>query len=407
MTRKLVFSFLSLFLIPVAAYAGTVDVPKTGQTTCYDGWGTVIPCPGTGQDGDTLAGVSWPSPRFANHGDGTVTDNLTGLMWMQNGNYAGDRLEWFEALNALVLVNNGTYENYGHADWRLPNVNELESLVNYEYVIPANWLNTQGFVNAQVTTYYWSSTMNVQFPDTLAWGVRLLDGRINSMPLSGTGDGRNHVWLVRAGQANDPDPNYPANTWKTGQTTNYYPTDDGAYQRGVAWPVPRFTDNGTTVTDNLTGLMWLKNTNCMYTYYPGSDPDETPGDGSVKWLNAMAFVSCINNGNCPNCSGGYSDWRVPNVKELRSLIDYSQANPAVQAGNPFIATGVGSPNYWSSTSNADTSDTSAWTVDLFTGHVSAQLKEGSQYGPTFSVLPVRNATARSGFLPGLQLLLMQ
>lgn len=50
-------------------------VPKTGQTTCYDANGSVIPCAGTGQDGDIQAGVAWPDPRFTDNGNGTVTDN--------------------------------------------------------------------------------------------------------------------------------------------------------------------------------------------------------------------------------------------------------------------------------------------------------------------------------------------
>src|SRR5512137_2076387 len=61
------------------AYPG--GIPQTGQTACYDGTGVVIPCPGSGQDGELRPGVSWPVPRFIDHGNGTVTDRLTGLMW--------------------------------------------------------------------------------------------------------------------------------------------------------------------------------------------------------------------------------------------------------------------------------------------------------------------------------------
>ncbi|MCC6542909.1 MAG: hypothetical protein IT392_00205 [Nitrospirae bacterium] len=76
---------LILFL-PVFVLAGTVELPETGQTTCYNSSGSVIACPGTGQDGDIQAGVPWPSPRFtAGTGTGAdcVTDNLTGLMWQR------------------------------------------------------------------------------------------------------------------------------------------------------------------------------------------------------------------------------------------------------------------------------------------------------------------------------------
>ena len=399
MKKTTSYALLAIFLmgLPPIVYAGEINLPKTGQTTCYNDVGAVIACPGTGQDGDTQAGIAWPSPRFTNHGDGTVTDNLTGLMWMANGNYAGDRLEWKETLNELRWVNDGTYPNFGYNDWRLPNINELESLVNYGASDPAAWLNTQGFFNAQAgNSSYWSSTMDVQFPNSLAWAIRFLDGRSESLPLSGTGDGRNYVWLVRSGQTSNPDPNYPSNVWKTGQTINYYPTDDGYYQMGVTWPVPRFTDNGDTVTDNLTGLMWLKDTNCIYSQYPGFDLDPTVGDGAVSWLNAMNFVAGINNGTYTNCSGGYNDWRVPNVKELRSLLDYSQALPAVPPGHPFIGSG-GNTAYWSSTTKTWVPD-SAWTVDLYHAAVTEDLKEGGFF-VFYNVLPVRGPSVPDVTIP--------
>ena len=62
--------------------------PKTGQTLCYDSLGAVVPCAGTGQDGEIKAGVAWPSPRFTDNSNGTVTDNLTGLIWLKNANCA-------------------------------------------------------------------------------------------------------------------------------------------------------------------------------------------------------------------------------------------------------------------------------------------------------------------------------
>ena len=60
-----------------------MDIPKTGQFLCYDNEGNVIDCAGTGQDGDLQMGRASPDPRFTDNGDGTVTDNLTGLIWLQ------------------------------------------------------------------------------------------------------------------------------------------------------------------------------------------------------------------------------------------------------------------------------------------------------------------------------------
>ena len=117
---------------------------------------------------------------------------------------------------------------------------------------------------------------------------------------------------------------------KTGQTTSYATGDDGDLEKGTPWPVPRFTENeDDTVTDNLTGLMWLKDADCISTEYPGFDNDGTAGDGKVTWQHALDFVAGINDGICPNCGAGHDDWRVPNVKELQSLFHYGVYDPAL------------------------------------------------------------------------------
>ncbi len=136
---------LSNYAWPVRTAVSTrsVALPKTGQSSCYDAIGNAIPCAGTGQDGDIKAGVSWPNPRFV-VGTGTeaacVADKLTGLMWVQAPSTVPDT--WIAAVtsaNNLVLC--------GFSDWRLPNVNELESLVNTQE--GSRYLNSQGFSNIQ------------------------------------------------------------------------------------------------------------------------------------------------------------------------------------------------------------------------------------------------------------------
>ena len=141
--------FLSfLVALPAVAVAGTVNLAQTGQTTCYDTAGTLIPCSGTGQDGEIQAGVSWPGSRFTDHGNGTMTDGLTGLMWTKDANAPGPAActpaktkKWQEALDFAACLNTNAY--LGHTDWRLPNVNELETLVNAEEANTATWLNTE------------------------------------------------------------------------------------------------------------------------------------------------------------------------------------------------------------------------------------------------------------------------
>ena len=168
----------------------SVNLPKTGQTTCYDAAGAVTPCPTTGQDGELQKGVAWPSPRFTVDGTGLcITDNLTGLMWVRTPDSTA-RI-WATALtyaNGLTLC--------GYSDWRLPNRKELRSLINYEQANSATWLNNpaQGFSNVQALIY-WSSSTYANGP-AFAWNVVVYDGHVggSNKTLS------YYVWPVRAGQ---------------------------------------------------------------------------------------------------------------------------------------------------------------------------------------------------------------
>jgi hypothetical protein len=325
-----------------------VNLPKTGQTKCYDTAGTEISCAGTGQDGDIQAGVAWPNPRFTVSGD-CVTDNLTGLIWAKNGNLPNGTRTWQEALDYVASINSGP-GLCGYHDWRLPNVNELESLVNSEQANQATWLNGQGFINVQSNGYLSSTTFAVDTNGV--WNVAMWDGNV------GVIDKRNYydyVWPVRAGQSGSPDPSYPANIWKTGLNVSYATGDDGDMKRGVTWPNPRFTDNSNgTVTDNLTGLIWTKDTNA-----PG--PSVCNPGTSKKWQDALDYIKCLNN----NSYLGHNDWRLPNRIELRSLIDYSNYNPALPTGHPF--TNVQSYGYWSSSAGA-ASTSVAWIVAMWNGY---------------------------------------
>ncbi|MBI4689003.1 MAG: DUF1566 domain-containing protein [Nitrospirae bacterium] len=163
---SVLFAFVILWLsLPASVFAGTIDLPRTGQTTCYDASGNVITCTGTGQDGDIQAGVAWPDPRFSSNADTTITDNLTGLIWTKDAGTptytgssstcTGGTKTWTAAIDYVACLNTNNY--LGHTDWRLPNINELESLVNAEQSNSATWLYSQGFNNVQ-SFYYWSSS---------------------------------------------------------------------------------------------------------------------------------------------------------------------------------------------------------------------------------------------------------
>ena len=168
---------------------------------------------------------------------------------------------------------------------------------------------------------------------------------------------------------------------KTGQTASYATGDDGANQKGVAWPVPRFSDKGDgTVKDNLTGLIWLKNANCSATLGGVTNP----GSG-LSWANALTWSNNLAGGSCGLTDGStVGQWRLPSRNELSSLVDRSNSSPALPAGHPFTA--AQSNNfYWSGSSYAGNS-TYAWVVSMLDGNV---IVYGYGKAHSFYVWPVR------------------
>lgn len=149
---------------------------------------------------------------------------------------------------------------------------------------------------------------------------------------------------------------------KTGQTDSFATGDDGDLEKGIAWPDPRFTDNGDgTVTDNLTGLIRDRNANRF---------------GIRTWDEALSACNSLAASDNSDLNDGSvaGDWRMANIKELLSLIDFSQSGPALPSGHPFID--VQGTNYWSSTTSANWQD-GAWFLDFFDGVVASDSKAGS------------------------------
>jgi len=375
-------------------FAGTVQLPQTGQTRCYGTNGNPVDCKGTGQDGVMLMGVPWPIPRFTDHKDGTITDNLTGLMWTRNagtpgvGQCKGGGRDWEEAFVYVKCANSANYS--GYSDWRVPNINELRSLANIGYNeqhddFLSSWLQSQGFINVQLESY-WASTQYVG-DAVSAWCVYLWNGYTNyNYKIMDY-----YVWLVRDGEKTAPAP-----VFKTGHTESLYPGDDGDLHQGVAWPNPRFTDNGNgMVTDNLTGLIWLKNANCR---------DTVAGipkiQGYLSWEQAITWTSNLASGDCGLSDGSTSgDWRLPNREELESLIDFGYLDPPLSntagtghwsEGNPF--SNVQKAFYWSSSTdfkapygqNGVTHWTGAWVVYMWNASVGSSKKTNMAF-----VWPVR------------------
>ncbi|MBU4233014.1 MAG: DUF1566 domain-containing protein [Desulfobacterales bacterium] len=204
--RRVLLIFLSLVLaLASAGAAGAEDgfyvipamkgnyapVPKTGQTTVY------VP----GDDGDLHKGVAWPTPRFTDNQNGTVTDNLTGLIWLQNASALGPTT-WGQAItiaNNLKSGDAGLKDGSTQGNWRLPNIRELQSLVDYgrggEFTGPAV-PTPNPFIGVVWQNRYWSSTSENGSLPNLAWWVGFDLGFAGTDPKS-----NNYlVWCVRGGR---------------------------------------------------------------------------------------------------------------------------------------------------------------------------------------------------------------
>ncbi|MEA1867153.1 MAG: DUF1566 domain-containing protein [Thermodesulfobacteriota bacterium] len=170
---------------------------RTGQTTCYNADGNEISCSNTGQDGELQKGVAWPSPRFTEPTplDGTVTDNLTGLIWLKNPDCFGQKT-WADALNVCNNLANGSCgltDGSVAGDWRLPNRRELDSLIDLSQSTPVP--NTASFSGVQ--SHYWSST-TLASGVTYAW-VYMDPGKVSYSAKTVP----HYVWPVRGGQSSE------------------------------------------------------------------------------------------------------------------------------------------------------------------------------------------------------------
>ena len=152
-----------LLLFPWSTIMADIAIPQTGVTA-----GDSIV---TGDDGNIRAGIPHPIPRFIDNGDGTVTDNLTDLVWLKNANCLVTPQTWSDAITWANGLSDSTcglaVGATGVGSWRMPNIRELVSLINFRYAFKAlsntagsgQWSNGDPFTNVQV--FYWSSTSSI------------------------------------------------------------------------------------------------------------------------------------------------------------------------------------------------------------------------------------------------------
>jgi len=162
----------------IAAAGASYALPATGQTTCWNSSGIVVSCTGTGQDGELRAGATL---AYVDNGDGTITDSNTGLMWEKLSDDGTihdwkNMYAWDNAFVVKIATLNGGGGFAGHTDWRVPNIKELQSIVNYELPYPGPMVttafNTGCSAPCAVTAcsctqshYYWSSSSNASNPN--------------------------------------------------------------------------------------------------------------------------------------------------------------------------------------------------------------------------------------------------
>jgi hypothetical protein len=300
-------------------------VIKTDQIRCYDAGGSLMDCARSGQDGEMRCGIKWPIPRFELR-DGLAVDRLSGLMWTQDAGLTGFPQTWREAFDFIAKMNREAA--FGFQDWHLPERRELFSLVSHSCINPA--LPTGAPFENVFAGYYWTATTCSRLEDQ-AWYIHLGGGRI----YRGMKYGSYMVWPVRR-HLNDAAP-FPA-----------------AGRYGI--------DRGT-VYDRLTGLGWAK--------------IDAPSSGPLSWTAALDFIQDMNAAK----AHGHTDWRLPNVRELESLIDVRRHSPALCDSRAFVQVPEGC---WSSTTSVY-EPRYAWVVYMRDGAVGVGYKKQ----PEFHVWAVR------------------
>lgn len=323
----------------------TYPVVDTNQTQCFNTSGGNVSCTSSGsfnygQDAQHTAF----SPNYTDNGDGTITDNITGLMWQKN---AGEKMTFEEAVSNASSLNLA-----GYTDWRLPSIKELYSLILFSGKDISGYESTD---TSSFTPFINSNYFDFEYGDTSA-GERLIDSQFASSTeyVSTTMDGDHTVFGVNFADGRIKGyGTQPIGNQTQGKTFFVL------YVRGNSdYGKNNFSDNGdSTITDNATGLMWT----------------QTDSQNGLNWGDAIDY--------CDNLQiAGFNDWRLPNAKELQSIVDYTRSPDTTSSAaiDPmFDVTSIKNeedatdyPYYWSSTTH----------INMQSGGNSAYLSFGRAMG---------------------------
>ena len=318
MLDSLPIAIVTLSLISAGKVSATQPyaIVGTGQTGCYSASGEIPPPkpgqPFYGQDTQHPGAA----PRYTDNGDGTVSDLNTGLTWVKA---RGQKLAWADAMADAKACRVG-----GFTDWRAPSIKELYSLINFNAGCGGTVTNSRPYIDTHFFEFvYGDESKGIRIIDSQDWsatqyvgktmtgnptvfGVNFADGRIKGYPKSLPG-GRNGMMYVRYVRGN---PAYGRNDFRDNK--------DG------------------TVTDRATGLMW----------------QQADSGKGMNWEQALAYAANLK-------LAGHSDWRLPNAKELQSIVDYTRAPAVTQspAIDPiFQVTKLSDgdyPYFWTSTTHLE------------------------------------------------------
>lgn len=278
------------FAATCAAAALSYVVTDTAQERCYNAEAEVAdPVPGAayyGQDAQ-YQGVQ---PAFRKNGDGTVSDLNTGLRWIQD---PGKKKTYDEAVAGASTCRVG-----GHADWRLPTIKELYSLMDFRGTDPDPMSRETGSQRPFLDTAFFTFQYGREED-----GDRIIDSQFATCTIyGGTTMGGNKT-LFGVNFADGRIKGYPAGS-RPGRGAKKY---DVLYVRGnPSYGKNRFKDNGDgTVTDQATGLTW----------------QQSDSGKGMNWKGALAYAENL-------VLAGHTDWRLPNAKELQSIVDYRRSPDA-------------------------------------------------------------------------------
>ena len=322
----------SIILTTLTVNAQSYKIVDTNQEVCYDSIDVIIcPEPGISFYGQDAQHDGY-APAYQDNGDGTVTDLNTELMWQKA---VSEKMNFDEALAGADTFNLADYD-----DWRLPTIKELYSLILFSGVDPSGWQGSDTnlltpFIDTNyfefeygdesageriIDAQYWSSTVYVSTTmngDETAFGVNFADGRIKGYPAEPVGPPGQEFIMV--------------------SFVKYV-------RNGSEYGVNDFIDNNDgTITDNATGLMWQQN-------------DSETG---LNWEEALDWAQQKNSENYL----GYNDWRLPNVKELQSIVDYTRSPATTNSAaiDPLFTCSVitdeggdnNYPFYWTGTTHTN------------------------------------------------------